>query len=145
MPILKFQCHSCGLLLTKRVSRAVQSLKCDCGEIALPKEGGAISVGFNSKVDESMKVQDTGIDSFDLDFDRVIGEDARQKWEQIYQRRRDKWDLIHKHNVLGKDLIRMEDQTYEVLPEMGDTLRTSRITAMDIIKNDNPETSTQEN
>jgi len=144
MPIVKFQCHSCGLLLTKRVSRSIQSLKCECGSDATLKEGNGLSVGFSSQVDNSMKVQDTGMDSFDLDFDRVIGEDARQKWEQIYQRRRDKWDLIHKHDVLGKDLIRMEDQTYEVLPEMGDTLRTSRVTAMDIIKRETSETSTQE-
>lgn len=134
MPIMKFQCQSCGLLLSKRANRATESVKCDCGEIAFLKSEGGLSVGFSSKVGESMKAQDTGMDSFDLDFDRVIGEDAQQKWEQIYQRRRDKWDLIHKHQVLGRDLIRMEDQTYEVLPEMGDALRTSRVSAMDTIK-----------
>jgi len=85
-------------------------------------------------------VQTTGVDSFDLDFDRVIGEDARQKWEQIYQRRRDKWDLIEKHKVSGQDLIRMEDQTYEVLPEMGTNLRTSRMSAMENIKSENSNT-----
>lgn len=138
MPIIKFQCLSCGLLLSKRTARTTQSVKCDCGVEAFQKNTGGVSVGFNSSVDGSLKVQDTGMDSFDLDFDRVIGEDARQKWEQIYQRRRDKWDLMHKHNALGKDLIRMEDQTYEVLPEMGDTLRTSRVTAMDIIKTKEP-------
>ena len=92
------------------------------------------SVGFTSKVDQTMKVQSSGVDSFDLDFDRVIGEDAQQKWEQIYRRRRDKWDLIESHNATGKDLIRMDDQTYQVLPEMGNNLRSSRVSAMDNIK-----------
>tara|TARA_B100000927_G_C16474392_1_gene472815 strand:- start:1936 stop:2241 length:306 start_codon:yes stop_codon:yes gene_type:complete len=91
-------------------------------------------VGFTGKVDQSMKAQTTGFESFDLDFDRVIGEDARQKWEQIYRRRRDKWDIIESNKVTGNDLIRMPDQTYEVLPDMGETLRTSRVTAMDNMK-----------
>tara|TARA_B100000424_G_scaffold192206_1_gene149814 strand:- start:795 stop:1172 length:378 start_codon:yes stop_codon:yes gene_type:complete len=119
------------------VSRGTESTKCDCGQQAYIDGYISASVGFTSGVDESMKVQTTGVDSFDLDFDRVIGEDARQKWEQIYRRRRDKWDLIEKHKVSGADLIRMEDQTYEVLPEMGTNLRTSRMNAMENIKSNN--------
>ena len=137
MPILRFQCSSCGLALKKRVSRGTESTKCDCGQQAYIDGHIFMSVGFTSSVDQSMKVQTTGVDSFDLDFDRVIGEDARQKWEQIYRRRRDKWDLIEKHKVSGADLIRMEDQTYEVLPEMGTNLRTSRMNAMENIKSNN--------
>jgi hypothetical protein len=134
MPILKFQCSSCGLSSRKRVGKQTNEIKCDCGMQAQVVLSASASVGFTSKVDQTMKVQSSGVDSFDLDFDRVIGEDAQQKWEQIYRRRRDKWDLIESHNVTGKDLIRMDDQTYQVLPEMGKNLRSSRVSAMDNIK-----------
>ena len=134
MPILKFQCSSCGLSSRKRVGKQKSEIKCDCGMQAQVVQCVSASVGFTSKVDQTMKVQSSGVDSFDLDFDRVIGEDAQQKWEQIYRRRRDKWDLIESHNVTGKDLIRMDDQTYQVLPEMGNNLRSSRVSAMDNIK-----------
>ena len=135
MPILKFQCSSCGLSSRKRVSKQKTEIKCDgCSAMAQVVQSVSASVGFTSKVDQTMKVQSSGVDSFDLDFDRVIGEDARQKWEQIYRRRRDKWDLIESHNATGKDLIRMDDQTYQVLPEMGNNLRSSRVSAMDNIK-----------
>ena len=72
--------------------------------------------------------------SFDLDFDRVIGEDARQKWETIYQRRRDKWDIINRNNVTGKEIVRMEDGSYDSVPDISSKMRTSRISAMDKIK-----------
>ena len=134
MPILKFQCGSCGLSLRKRVRRGTDTIKCDCGDQARVENTVSASVGFTGKVDQSMKAQTTGVESFDLDFDRVIGEDARQKWEQIYKRRRDKWDIIESNKVTGNDLTRMPDQTYEVLPDMGETLRTSRVTAMDNMK-----------
>lgn len=134
MPILKFQCTSCGLSLSKRVSKTINAIKCDCGKEARVASGVSASVGFTSQVDQTMKAQTTGVESFDLDFDRVIGEDARQKWEHIYKRRRDKWDLIEKNEVTGNDLIRMSDHTYEVLPEMSQNLRTSRVSAMDNMK-----------
>lgn len=142
MPILKFQC-ACGLSLRKRVSKDTESTKCECGRQARLAGGASASVGFSSQVDQSMKAQTTGVESFDLDFDRVMGEDARQKWEGIYKRRRDKWDMIESNGVTGNDLIRMEDQTYEVLPDMSQTLRSSRVSAMDNMKSSS--LKTQEN
>jgi len=82
-----------------------------------------------------MKAQSTGLESFDLDYDRVIGEDAKEKWETIYQRRRDKWDLIEQHQVQGRDLVRMKDQTYSVQPQMSNALRENRVSSMETIKN----------
>lgn len=142
MPILKFQC-TCGLSLRKRVSKGTDSTKCDCGAQARVVGGLSASVGFSSQVNQSMKAQTTGVESFDLDFDRVIGEDARQKWGEIYKRRRDKWDMIESNGVSGKELIRMNDQTYEVLPEMSQNLRSSRVSAMDNMKSSSHKT--QEN
>ena len=133
MPVLRFQCNTCGLSFRKRTSRDTTQISCTCGEIAYA-EGASVSVGFVSSVNQSMKTQETGIDSFDLEFDRVIGEDARQKWETIYQRRRDKWDIIQKNNVSGKEIVRMEDGSYDSVPEISSKIRTSRLSAMDKIK-----------
>lgn len=133
MPVKKFQCRACGLSLRKRTAREINSITCDCGETATA-EGASVSVGFVSTVNKTMKTQETGIDSFDLDFDRVIGEDARQKWETIYQRRRDKWDIINRNNVTGKEIVRMEDGSYDSVPDISSKMRTSRISAMDKIK-----------
>ena len=78
MPILRFQCSSCGLALKKRVSRGTESTRAGLWTTSTLRGHISASVGFTSNVDQSMKVQTTGVDSFDLDFDRVIGEDARQ-------------------------------------------------------------------
>lgn len=137
MPILKFQCQSCGLLFKRRTKK--QTEKCACGEIVSPVKG-ALSVGFSSDV-EGMDVQDTGMDSFDLDYDRVIGEDARKKWDTIYQRRKDKWDLIHSNNgVSGADILREEDGTYLIHSHAGEVLRSNRDQAMETIKLTNDKT-----
>ena len=72
MPILKFQCGSCGLSSRKRVRRGTDTIKCDCGEQARVESTISASVGFTGKVDQSMKAQTTGFESFDLDFDRVM-------------------------------------------------------------------------
>ena len=133
MPVKKFQCRACGLSSRKRTTRDTLTISCDCGEQAMA-EGASVSVGFVSSVNKTMKTQETGMDSFDLDFDRVIGEDARQKWETIYQSRRDKWDIINKNNVTGKEIVRMEDGSYDSIPEISTNMRTSRISAMDKIK-----------
>jgi hypothetical protein len=133
MPILKYLCSTCGLKFSKRTSADTQTSTCSCGAIAQVETQG-LSLGFTGSVSNSMKAQTTGLESFDLNFDRVVGEDSREKWEVIYQRRRDKWDLMAQHNAQGKDLIRMEDQTYKVIPDMSNALRSNRLTAMDTLK-----------
>jgi len=133
MPVLRFQCTACGLSFRKRKPRGTTQISCGCGEDA-HTEGSSVSVGFTSSVNKTMKTQETGMDSFDLDFDRVIGEDSRKKWETIYKRRRDKWDIIHRNNVTGKEILRMEDGSYDAIPEISKNIRTSRISAMDTIK-----------
>ena len=128
MPILKFQCHTCGLFQRKRVARQVKSIDCTCGETAFV-EGTTpnMTVGFSANVEKSMKVQSSGMESFDLEFDRVIGEDSRDKWDTIYRRRRDKWDLIHKNEgTSGYDIMKMPDGHYETLPQKAKVFRDAR-------------------
>lgn len=138
MPIQKYQCQTCGLSVRKRKPAHISEIKCECGEVAYSDNSSSMSVGFStSSINKTMKTQETGIESLDLDFDRVIGEDARAKWETIYQRRRDKWDIINNQNVSGKEILRMKDGSYEAMPQISTEIRTSRISAMDTIKTDN--------
>jgi hypothetical protein len=141
MPIAKFQCHSCGLQFSSRVEKGISEKKCACGVVAPILGGSSISVGFSTpKIEGALMAQSTGMDSLDLSYDRVIGEDARQKWETIYTRRRDKWDIINSQKVQGKDLVRMRDGTYEAKPELGKELRGGRLSAMDNLKNQTTQT-----
>jgi len=133
MPIIRYLCDSCGLSFRKRST--LESVSCDCGQIAY-SEKKDLSVGFSSDVSGSLEVQSTGIESLDLDFDRVIGEDARQKWDAIYQRRKDKWDILNDNEgATGYDLLREDDGTYSLHREAGEVLKDYRDGAMEIIKN----------
>lgn len=131
MPIMRFLCVSCGLSFRKRTN--LDTAKCDCGSTAQMESNEDLSVGFTSTVSGPI-AQDSGIESIDLNFDRVIGEDARQKWEEIYRRRSDKWDLINENKgISGYDLLRNDDGSYMINPGAGAVLRENRNRAMDII------------
>lgn len=137
MPILKFQCQQCGLLFKKRTRS--QTEKCACGEM-VTSQRGTLSVGFSSDV-EGQSAQDTGMDSFDLDYDRVIGEDARKKWNTIYERRKDKWSLIHSsEGARGADILREDDGSYLIHSHAGEVLKSNRDRAMETIKTTNDNT-----
>jgi len=133
MPIMRFLCVSCGLSFRKRTNQNTAS--CECGSTAQVEFESHISVGFSSTVSGAV-AQDSGIESVDLNFDRVIGEDARQKWDDIYRRRSDKWDLINENKssgITGYDLLRNDDGSYMINPNAGAVLREHRNHAMDII------------
>ena len=135
MPILRFQCPSCGLSFKKRVSRSAEESECrSCGGPSFIEGSVKLSVGFGSDV-SGLKAQDTGMESLDLDYDRVVGEDARQKWDMIYQRRRDKWALINQNKgSTGRDILRADDGSYLIHRHAGSVLEKNRNLAMDTIK-----------
>jgi predicted nucleic acid-binding Zn-ribbon protein len=131
MPILSFQCQKCGLSFKKRTKSS--SHECECGNLVYANTGD-LSVGFKSDVDSTM-AQDTGMESLDLNFDRVIGEDARQKWDAIYQRRKDKWDLLNANQgVDGSHILRTEDGNYVVNSNKSQSIKSQRDYGMDKIK-----------
>ena len=85
-----------------------------------------------------MKAQTSGIESFDLDFDRVIGEESKQKWDTIYRRQRDKLDVIHRsENTSGYDIMRLPDGSYDSLPEEAKVFRQNRQDNMRKIRTQN--------
>jgi len=131
MPILSYQCHSCGLSQKKRTPKALESVTCVCGSLALPAEVGEVSVGFTTSVVNKqglVKAQDSGMESFDLNYDRVIGEDAAEKWDVIYHRKRDKIDLLESSKGTSmKDVMRLPDGTYAVKPNDSVAFREERL------------------
>ena len=132
MPILKFQCTSCGFSQRKRVSRSTDMVICtSCGESAYAEGSPNLTVGFQATVSTPMRVQDSGIESFDMDYDRVVGEDAQKKWDLIYKRNKDKWNIIHSSpNSTGLDIMKLPDGTYESLPEPAKVYRETRQDSM---------------
>lgn len=131
MPILKFQCTSCGFSQRKRVSRGENSISCSsCGESAFAEGSPNLTVGFQANVSQSMRVQDSGIESFDMDYDRVIGEDAQAKWDIVYRRNRDKWDILHSSGDSGNDIMRLPDGSYDSLPDPAKAFRETRQNGM---------------
>ena len=138
MPIIKFQCHSCGLLQRKRV-REVLPIVCSCGETVYAEGSRPLSsVGFSSEVEGSVKTQTSGIESFDLDFDRVIGQDSKQKWDIIYQRQRDKLEILNRSETTsGYDIKRLPDGGYDSLPEEAKVFRENRQENMRKIRTQN--------
>ena len=130
MPIQTFQCESCGLRFRKRAK--TDHCKCDCG--AQVHSAKRLSVGFGSDV-SGVQAQNTGMESLDLSYDRVVGEDARLKWETIYNRRKDKWDMVNDvKDSTGYDILREDDGTYTMNRQLGSVLKENRDYGMDMIK-----------
>ena len=130
MPILKFQCTSCGLSQRKRVPKSTDKISCACGESAYAEGSPNLTIGFQAEVTQSLRVQDSGIESFDMDYDRVIGEDAKAKWDIVYKRNRDKWDIIHEAQATGNDIMRLPDGHYDALPDPAKKYREVRQDSM---------------
>ena len=130
----------------KRVSKGVESISCSsCGSSAFAEGSPNLTVGFQAEVTRSLQVQDSGIESFDMDYDRVIGEDAKAKWDLIYRRNRDKWDIVQSSpNSSGLDIMRLPDGTYESLPEPSKVYRETRQDSMNKLDKQRTSSSTKE-
>lgn len=106
MPIIKFQCMSCGLSFSKRVSIETTTQSCtNCKAICSSATQGGVSIGYNNVQVDSVKPQSTGLESLDTNFERVMAQDSKQKWEHIYNRRKTKWDLINETKGSGYDIV----------------------------------------
>lgn len=76
---------------------------------------------------QGLAAPDTGLSSHDYEFDRVVGEDAKTKWNQISARQKDKIRVIEGEGVSGFDLTRKPDGTYGVMtPEQRAASERSR-------------------
>lgn len=143
LPILSFQCHTCGLSQKKRLSKEVTEIACVCGKTAALEGAGMATIGFTAAVSGSefmVKTQDSGMESFDLNYDRVIGEDAKDKWGIIYNRRRDKLGLLEANpGSSGLDIVKTADGNYDVKPSESRHLRAERLRRQNLISSNQQE------
>ena len=122
MPIYSFQCKSCGLSFEKRISfsqaqKDNYSTSCEsCGE-SIKREMTTANFQFQHKADSALP-QNTGIQSFDTNYDRVIGSDAEQKWKIVQKRQEEKAALLRDNpNKSGKHIRRNIDNHYELVSD----------------------------
>jgi hypothetical protein len=113
MPILKFQCRSCGLSFSKRVATDVNSQSCtSCGKEAFSALQGTKSIGYNAIQVEEVKPQSTGVESLDTNFERVLMQDSIRKWEIAKMRYKDKVKLLEETKGNPLDIVVGYDNEY---------------------------------
>lgn len=117
MPSFKFQC-SCGLRFPKSVQRDVKMVPCpSCGNNADRLLPSSVSVSYQGNVD-GIQQTSTGIAAVDTSVDRVIGEDAHNKWGLIRERQDYKKEILRKNpGSTGFDLTKGLDGDYTVMTE----------------------------
>jgi hypothetical protein len=112
MPIVKFQCHSCGFRFSKRVNLGVNDTACqNCKDNAISLEA-KVSIGYDANIDGVVRPQSSGIESLDTDIERVVAKDSADKWKIISKRRDDKLDIINETNEHGRHIIVAPDGEY---------------------------------
>lgn len=116
MPAYSYQCNSCGLRFEKRVGMAERaSQPCSCGQMAQQRVPDDLGYTFNQPT-TGIVPQNTGLASVDVSFDRIIAQDAAQKWESIDKRDAAKRDVLRRNPGATKaDLSRLPDDSYKVL------------------------------
>lgn len=138
MPILKFQCFTCGLESKQRVSLGTTKVTCSSckGEAFIPSDANQhTSTSYQANSIQGVGLQTTGLEATDLNFDRIVAEDSRLKWEQIYNRRQAKWDIIDSHEgSKGSDLVRLPNGEYVVNREASSSLSSQRENTRDIME-----------
>ena len=118
MPLYVYQCGSCGLRFEKRVGMAERaSQKCDCGQTAQQAMPTDVGFTFNQPT-SGITPQNTGIASLDASFDRVIAQDAAQKWEAVNKRDAHKRAVLRENpNATKADLSKNPDGSYRVMKQ----------------------------
>ena len=116
MPVYSYQCMSCGLRFERRASMSERAKQnCDCGQPAQQSVPDDLSFNFNQPTSGIMP-QNTGIAAIDASFDRVVAQDAAQKWAAIEQRNASKRAVLRENpNATKADLGRNPDGTYKVM------------------------------
>jgi putative FmdB family regulatory protein len=116
MPAYNYQCNFCGLRFEKRVSMAERAAQpCSCGQTAQQMVPDDLGFTFNQPT-SGIVPQNTGLSSVDVSYDRIIAQDAAQKWEMVGKRDSVKRDVLRRNPGATKaDLSRMPDDTYKVL------------------------------
>ena len=119
MASFRFQCESCGLSFSLNLpaSKGSSPAPCEsCGEMADREVPRGISTLVEAS-GESMGPGSTGFSAFDHDADRVLGMQARERWENITERVESKKRQMASQGVRGNQLSRNLDGSYRSMSE----------------------------
>jgi putative FmdB family regulatory protein len=116
MPLYSFQCQTCGLRFEKRVGMAERAKQpCECGQQATQAVPEDLAFNFNQPT-TGILPQNTGIASLDTSYDRVIAQDAAQKWEGVQKRDQIKRAVLRDNpNATKADLSKTHEGSYRVM------------------------------
>ena len=119
MPLFDYQCYSCGLKFeqfVKRTSKKKEQAVCtSCGKIAV-RVLSELSFAYDAETLSEASPQNSGISSFDYNFDKVIGQDAKKKWDLIEERVNQKKQVLQNNpEAKGEDLSLKADGSYQVM------------------------------
>ncbi len=131
MPLYKFQCHGCGLRFEARADVASSTDPYPCLSCGTPAERAVpdtMTSTYNPTGDGSIRPQNTGVNSYDANVDRVIGSHAKTSYEHISKRHERKREIIRDNpGISGHDLSRTDDNDYRILsPEQRSAAETAR-------------------
>ena len=141
MPLYRYQCHECGLQFDARVSadKGTAPYPClSCSTLAQRKVPETMTSTYNPKGDGTIRPQNTGVNSYDANVDRVIGDHAQTSYEQISKRHERKREIIRNNpGISGHDLSRTDDNDYRILNanerQAAETARNLHSSAMGMI------------
>ena len=141
MPLYRYQCENCGLQFDARVSaanatEAYPCLSCETPSNRLVPE--SMTSTYNPSGDGTIRPQNTGVNSYDANVDRVIGDHAKSSYEHISKRHARKREIIRDNpGISGHDLSRTDDNDYRILNsserQAAETARNLHNSAMGMI------------
>jgi putative FmdB family regulatory protein len=141
MPTYEFQCKECGLRF-EAVGDATKSedpRECHCcGHQAERIPHTEVNFHFDAKT-SGLTPQNTGVSGIDYEVDKIIANDAEEKWDQINARDESKRRILRDYpDTTKEDLSREPDGSYSVMPKDikkdADRIRTINNVAMQLIK-----------
>ncbi len=141
MPLYRYQCEACGLRFDARQSaaKAMDTYPClSCNTPAPRLAPESMTSTYNPTGDGTIRPQNTGVNSYDANVDRVIGDHAKTSYEHIAKRHARKREILRDNpNVSGHDLSRTDDHDYRIMTSeernAAETARNLNGKAMDMI------------
>jgi len=115
MPTFSYMCSECGLSFKKRAPRGTDSAPCECcGTLA----SRAMTSTFNTSTElktEGTDPQNTG-SSLDYDYDAIIAQDSRQRWQAVHERNMAKEEVLRTNPNADRGALSQNlDGSYRVM------------------------------
>lgn len=119
MPMCDFFCQACNLEFEKfSRKRDITEIECPSCEALSPRQ---IS-GFGFEFESGKTPGNSGVDSVDNSIDKLVGRDAKNRWEKEKARAAYKRQVQRDHGGVGKVPLARNEETGEYVPVPEDKL-----------------------